>query len=144
MTVLQLSTSSYHRQFKLSYYLPVEILPSFKAEQLRCYLDSDGKPVGLTTWAWLSEKQKRDIHETGRVLRSEEWVGGVHPFVNDWISEPAAFRAIMTEKRDIIFPNRVVSSLRHKSDGSVRRVNKWVGRNLQKSRIAKEPETQHR
>ena len=81
----------------------------------------------ITTWAWLSEKQKRDIHETGRALHSEEWVGGVHPFVNDWISEPTAFRAIMTEKRDIIFPNHVVSSLRRKPDGSVRRINKWTG-----------------
>lgn len=79
--------------------------------------------------------EAQDIHKTGRELQLKEWTGGVHPFVNDWITEPAAFRAVMTEKRDVVFPNHIVSSLRRKSDGSVRRVNKWTGRNLQKSQI---------
>lgn len=125
----QLAASPYHCQFKLSYYLPVEILPPLKASQLRCFLDAEGTPVGLTTWAWLSDTQRRDIHETGRALQPDEWKGGSHPFVNDWITEPRAFRAVMTEKRDVIFPDHIVSSLRRNPDGSVRRINKWVGRN---------------
>jgi hypothetical protein len=56
-------------------------------------------------------------------------LGGSHPFVNDWITEPSAFRAVMAEKRDVLFPDHIVSSLRRNPDGSVRRVNKWVGRN---------------
>ncbi len=135
VTIQQLATSPYHQQFKLSYYLPVEILPPLKAEQFRCFLDAEGHPVGLTTWAWLSDQQKQDIHKTGRELQPEEWTGGAHPFVNDWITEPAAFRAVMTEKRDVIFPNHTASSLRRNPDGSVRRVSKWTGRNLQKSQI---------
>jgi|GEM_PF-1576502 len=132
MAIQQLASSPYHRQFKLSYYLSVEILPPLEAGQLRCYLDADCHPVGLTTWAWLTHQQKQEVHSTGRELRSEEWVGGTHPFVNDWISEPWAFRAIMTEKRDVIFPTKIVSSIRRTSDGRVRRVNKWVGRTLQR------------
>lgn len=130
MTIGQLATSPYHQQFKLSYYLPVEILPPLKAEQFRCFLNAEGHPVGLTTWAWLTDQQKQDIHKTGRELQPEEWIGGEHPFVNDWITEPTAFRAVMTEKRDVIFPDHIVSSLRRNPDGSVRRVNKWTGRNL--------------
>jgi hemolysin-activating ACP:hemolysin acyltransferase len=129
VTIGQLATSPYHRQFKLSYYLPVEILPPLKASQLRCFLDAEGTPLGLTTWAWLSDDLRHDIHETGRALQPDEWTGGSHPFVNDWITEPRAFRAVMAEKRDVIFPDHIVSSLRRHPDGSVRRVNKWVGRN---------------
>lgn len=136
MTIQQLAASPYHQQFKLSYYLPVEILPPLKAEQFRCFLDAEGCPIGLTTWAWLSDRQKQDIHKTGRELHPEEWTGGQHPFVNDWITEPAAFRAVMTEKRDVIFPDHIVSSLRRNPDGSVRRVNKWVGRNLLRRKLS--------
>ncbi|SFL26962.1 ACP:hemolysin acyltransferase (hemolysin-activating protein), partial [Pseudovibrio ascidiaceicola] len=124
IAIQQLAASSYHEKFKLSYYLPVEILPPLLAGQLRCYLDVEGNPAGLTTWAWLSDKQKRDIHKTGRALKPEEWTGGMHPFVNDWITVPAAFRAVMAEKRDVIFPNHIVSSLRRNRDASIRRINK--------------------
>ncbi|KZL17210.1 RTX toxin acyltransferase family protein [Pseudovibrio axinellae] len=136
IAIQQLAASSYHEKFNLSYYLPVEILPPLLAGQLRCYLDVEGNPAGLTTWAWLSDKQKRDIHKTGRALKREEWSGGIHPFVNDWITVPAAFRAVMTEKRDVIFPNHIVSSLRRNRDASIRRVNKWAGRNLQKKAMS--------
>ena len=133
--------SPYHRRIKLSYYLPVEILPPLKARQHRSYWDIEGNPVGLTTWAWLSDHQKQHIHKTGRGLKSDEWTGGTHPFVNDWITEPRAFRAVMAEKRDEIFPNYIISSLRRHPDGSVRRVNKWTGRKLQKQKITTRPET---
>ena len=129
MTIELLAASPYHRQFKLSYYLPVEILPPLKAGQLRCFIDAEGTPLGLTTWAWLDDDLKRDIHDSGRALQPDEWTGGQHPFVNDWITEHRAFRAVMTEKRDVLFPDHIVSSLRRNPDGSVRRVNKWVGRN---------------
>lgn len=46
-----------------------------------------------------------------------------------------AYCAVITEKRDVIFPNYIASSLRRNPDGSVRRVNKWTGRNLQTSQI---------
>lgn len=133
VTIGQLADSPYHRQFKLSYYLPVEILPPLKANQLRCFLGAEGTPLGLTTWAWLSDDLRHDIHKTGRALQPDEWTGGSHPFVNDWITEPRAFRAVMAEKRDVLFPDHIVSSLRRNTDGSVRRVNKWVGRNLQRA-----------
>jgi hypothetical protein len=38
-------------------------------------------------------------------------------------------RAVMAENRDVLFPDHIVSSLRRNPDGSIRRVNKWVGRN---------------
>ncbi len=59
MTIQQLATSPYHQQFKLSNYLPVEIVPPLKAEQFRCFLNAKGEARGLVTWAWLNDVAKK-------------------------------------------------------------------------------------
>ena len=61
-------------------------------------------------------------------------------FFNDWITEPKAFRAAMTHMTEGKSPDEIASSLRRNPDGSVRRVNKWVGKNIQKSQIEKRSE----
>lgn len=140
MTIQQLATSTYHQQFKLSYYLPVEILPSLMAKQVQCYVGSDGSPLGLVTWAWLSKPVQNDLHSSGRALEDVEWSEGSCLFFNDWITEPTAFRAAMTHMTERKFPDEIASSLRRNPDGSVRRVNKWVGKNRQKAQIEKRSE----
>jgi cytolysin-activating lysine-acyltransferase len=135
MTIQQLATSPYHQQFKLSYYLPIEILPPLKAKQFRCFLNAEGHPVGLVTWAWLSDVVRKEAHNSGRALTISEWSGGAHLFFNDWITDAEIFRAAMAQMTHEVFPNETASSLRRNPDGSVRRINKWTGRNLQKSQI---------
>jgi hemolysin-activating ACP:hemolysin acyltransferase len=136
MAIQQLAISPYHQQFKLSYYIPVEILPSLRSKQVQCYLNADGNPLGLVTWAWLTEKVKQDIHVSGRALEIVEWSEGSHLFFNDWITVPTAFRTAMAHMTQTIFPNEIASSLRRNSDGSVRRVNKWVGRMSQAKKMS--------
>lgn len=140
MAIQQLATSAYHQKFKLSYYLPIEILPPLMAKQVQCYVGLDGNPLGLVTWAWLSKPVQTDLHSSGRALEAVEWSEGFRLFFNDWITEPAAFRAAMTHMTERKFPDEIASSLRRNPDGSVRRVNKWVGKNLQKSQIEKRAE----
>jgi cytolysin-activating lysine-acyltransferase len=135
ITIQQLATSPYHQQFKLSYYLPVEILPPLKAKQVRCFLNAKGEARGFVTWAWLNDVVKKELHTSGRALTISEWSSGAHLFFNDWITDPEIFRAAMTQMTHEVFPNETASSLRRNPDGSVRRVNKWTGRNLQKSQI---------
>ncbi|SFL27001.1 hypothetical protein SAMN04488518_1393, partial [Pseudovibrio ascidiaceicola] len=45
-------------------------------------------------------------------------------FTIDWITSSSVFRSVMAEKRDVIFPNHIVSSLRRNRDASIRRINK--------------------
>ncbi|XAT61234.1 toxin-activating lysine-acyltransferase [Rhodobacteraceae bacterium Araon29] len=132
MTIQQLAASPYHQQFNLAYYLPVEILPPLQAKQLRCFVDAAGNPVGLTTWAWLSDASKHDVHITGRALQSLEWSGGSNLFFNDWITDPKAFRPATANMAQDIFPTKTASSLRRNPDGSVRRINTWKGRKVQR------------
>jgi cytolysin-activating lysine-acyltransferase len=136
MTIQQLASSPYHQQFKLSYYLPVEILPPLKAEQFRCFLNAKGEARGLVTWAWLNDVAKKEVHTSGRALTISEWSSGPNLFFNDWITDPEIFRAAMIQMTHEVFPNETASSLRRKADGSVRRINKWTGRNLQKLQVA--------
>lgn len=75
------------------------------------------------------------MHSTGRSLAETEWTSGSNPFVNDWITDPSVFASVMREMREEIFADHVVTSIRRKLDGSIRRVNRWVGRGLQRRTI---------
>lgn len=130
MTIGQLATSLYHQQFKLSYYLPVEILTPLKVVQFRCFLDATGEARGLVTWAWLNDVAKNEVHSSGRALTIPEWASGRNLFFNDWITDPEIFRAAMVQMTSEVFPNEIASSLRRRSNGSIRRVSRWSGKNV--------------
>lgn len=136
MTIEMMASSTYHQRFGLADYLPVEILPPIKAGQFKCYLDQRGAPLGIMTWAWISEDELEEICNTGRSLEHWEWTSGAQPFINDWLAEPSAFKVVMREMRDSIFCDHTVTCLRRALDGSVQRVSsKRMGRKLQRSKI---------
>lgn len=128
LAIHHLAQSPYHRQFPLFAYLPIEILPPLRAGQLRSYIGINGEPFGMIAWAKLSDDIRDDVHASGRPIQPNEWCSGPNPFVNDWISEAPAFAPMKAEIRDTIFPNDIFTSIRRNSNGSVRRVNRWRGR----------------
>lgn len=135
MTIEMDASSPYYHDTTISDYLPVEILPPIEAGQFKCYLNKRGAPLGVVTWAWLSEDKLEEICNTGRPLEHWEWTSGTQPFVNDWFTEPSAFKVVMKEMRDSIFCDHTATGLRRALDGRVRRVSKWTGRKLQRSKI---------
>ena len=121
-----LAQSPYHRQFALRQYFPVEIFPALRSRQMHFYLTKEGIPTAMITWAWLNEDVERDIHETGRALRTDEWQCGDRLFFNDWITPYGntreTVRAVMRE----LFPEiSQATSIRRNPDGSVRKINRW-------------------
>ncbi|MEC3862328.1 toxin-activating lysine-acyltransferase [Mesobacterium sp. TK19101] len=129
-----LAQSEYHRQFKLGDYFRVEILPALWCGQTRFYLTEEGIPTALVTWAWLSEEVQHDVHKTGRALTEDEWNCGDRLFFNDWITPYDNIREVLHDMTHNIFPDEVATSLRRNPDGTVRRVNRWTGVNLRKTR----------
>lgn len=129
-----LALSGYHRNFRLADYLCVEILPALSAGQLRFYLTDEGIPTGMVTWAWLSADIERQIHETGRALSSGDWRCGERLFFNDWITPYENIREVLHDMTHNIFPDQRATGLRRNPDGSVRRVNRWTGAKLRKSK----------
>jgi len=139
LAIYHLSASRYHRQFPLSYYLPVELLPPLRCGQLRNYVSEEGKPQGLISWAWTSAATIAELHKSGRALQNKEWRAGSKLFFNDIVTEPGMLRSVMAEMQGVMFPNEKGSSLRREPDGSVRRINYWAGRNRQKFYSTSEP-----
>jgi cytolysin-activating lysine-acyltransferase len=125
-----LSRSVYHRQLPLGPYLRTEILPPSHLGQCRFYLQDNGMPTALVTWAWLSQEVEADLHATGRALTWDEWTCGDRLFFNDWITPYDNVRAVAFDLTHNVFPDRVATSLRRNADSTVRRVNRWTGANL--------------
>jgi cytolysin-activating lysine-acyltransferase len=128
IAVAMMAQAPYHGQFKLGRYLTREVLPAVERGQCAGYVDGDGQAVGFVSWAFLDEQSHTEILATGRSLRSDEWTCGPHLFFNDWISDKSAFRPIMAEMTQTRFADYIATSLRRNMDGSVRRINRWVGK----------------
>ena len=122
-----LAHSPYHSQLEVGPYFDIEIMPPLERNQVRFYISEEGVPNGMVTWAWLSKEVELEVHQTGRALSADEWLCGDRLFFNDWIAPFGGSRKIAHDLVNNIFPNHTASSLRRNKDGSVRKVNRWLG-----------------
>lgn len=122
-----LSASKYHKQHLVGSYFHTEVLPALHAGQCRFYLTSENIPTAMVTWAWLSEDVEKDIHTSGRALKYDEWNCGDRLFFNDWITPYNNIKEVLKDMTHNLFPHEIATSLRRRPDGSVRRINRWVG-----------------
>lgn len=129
-----LAQSPYHRKHAVGSYLRAEVLPALWANQARFYRSAEALPVALVTWAWLSEEVEKEVHTTGRALQRDEWNCGERLFFNDWITPYDNIREVLHDMTHNIFPDEVATSLRRRQDGSVRRINRWTGVNLRRTK----------
>lgn len=125
-----LSRSDYHRQFNMNTYLQIEILPPIRKGQVKFYLDEEGMPMAMITWAWLSDEIEKDVISTGRALNEDEWFSGEKLFCNDWITPCNNLRKVVHDISTNMFPDQIGTSVRRNPDGSVRKINRWVGKNI--------------
>ena len=125
-----LAQSPYHKQHKVGDYFRAEILPALWVNQARFYLTEEGIPTAMVTWAWLTETVEADVHSTGRALFHEEWKSGDRLFFNDWITPYNNIRDVLHDMTHNIFPDEIATSIRRNPDGSVRRINRWTGKNI--------------
>ncbi|APX11356.1 toxin-activating lysine-acyltransferase [Tateyamaria omphalii] len=129
-----LAQSDYHRVLPLASYMEVEIIPPVMAGQFKIYNDEDGMPEGMVTWAWINETVEAGLHQTGRSLRADEWQSGDRLFFNDWLSPETGMRRMLRDMTTHRFPDHVASAIRHNPDGTVRKINRFIGRNVPRTR----------
>ena len=122
-----LALSPYHKEHKLGDYFRVEILPALWVNQARFYLSEEGIPSAMVTWAWLKEDVEKDVHATGRALTRDEWKCGNRVFINDLIAPYQNSQEVIKDIKNNVFAHHKATSLRRNKDGSVRRVNQWMG-----------------
>jgi len=121
-----LARSQYHRQPELGRYFNIEIFPALRQQQVRFYLTPEGIPTAMITWAWLDEDVEREVQDTGRALRADEWKSGERLFLNDWVTPFGNTREVAKDVMNNVFPDaRVATSLRRNPDGTVRRIKRW-------------------
>ena len=125
-----LARCEYHQKFEMGEYLGIEILPPLWCDQARYYLNDDGIPTAMITWAWLNEGVEQDVHATGRALTEGEWNCGTRLFFNDWLTPYGNTRDVLKDMTHNVFPNEVATSLRRNPDSTIRRINRWTGINL--------------
>lgn len=122
-----LSNSTYHGGLPMAMYMNTEIYPPIIHRQCCFYFDEFGKPVALVTWAWLSAEIEREVLKSGRQLSQDDWCSGNNLFFNDWICPYKNVRSVVNDMRQNIFPDQIASSVRRNPDGTVRKVNRWIG-----------------
>jgi cytolysin-activating lysine-acyltransferase len=125
-TLELLTISDYHKTYSVHEYFSRQILPPLALGQVKFYLDEDGSPVGMVSWARISEEVKEDLLESERPLKPSEWGSGEHVFINDFIATRKNSRHIIRDMMTNEVPDAATaSSLRRNPDGSVNKINRW-------------------
>ena len=74
-------------------------------QQIKCYFNTMGRPVGLLMWAWVTEGVLARLRSQATFppqLHQSEWQEGDIPFVVDLVSLPHTytFRAMASDARE--------------------------------------------
>lgn len=127
MCLWLLSQSKYHSQWSIQD-VDLEIVPALRHTQFRLYFDEQQNPIGLATWAWLSDSAKEKVLNNQGPLTFDEWRSGDHLMFNDYIAPWGHARAILNDLRNQVFPHKTAFSLGRHPDGSIRKQYQWKGR----------------
>ena len=124
------SVSDYHSDQDVAIWIDEDFLPPVRHGQAKLYTDMAGKPIGLFTWAWLSDELFQAVVYSDYDLEEDEWNCGKNMYVHDLIAPHGSVRKLVYDMTHNVFPDEIAVSLRRNSDGSVRRVNCWTGVNV--------------
>jgi hemolysin-activating ACP:hemolysin acyltransferase len=130
MALALFASSPLHRKFRPARYFPVHVMPALKLGQARVYLDLDGQATAFITWAWLSDAVEAEFLSSGRAPTQEDWTSGNRAFVHDWVALPRGTHVVVRDLKYGLFRDHVVTGIRRRSDGSVRKIGRWIGANV--------------
>jgi cytolysin-activating lysine-acyltransferase len=115
--------SPMHRRMQLEEVGALLLVP-LAMNQLRRWRRG-GAPVGLATWAWLSEEAEAHFLAEGTVPEGA-WRSGGRLWFVDVIAPFGDARAICAELRRIIPEGAVAHSARWGGDGSLRKIGRFT------------------
>ena len=125
-----LAHSNTHNGFRAGRYLNLQFIPPLLRQQIRIYFNEKAEPVGVVTWGWVTALTKKEMIENSRNIRADEWYGGDNLLFNDFVAPYGGVRAIIADLTANIFPQYKAFSVRRNADGTVRKVNHWIGKTL--------------
>jgi cytolysin-activating lysine-acyltransferase len=123
-----LSTSELHMQFHFKSYMIVEIFPPVINEQLILFSMIPGEDVFcFVSWAIIKEETYNEMIQNNRSLYYDEWNSGNMLFFNDFVANHSAFEVVRFLTKNN-FKGYVATSIRRTVNGSVRCLNRWIGK----------------
>ena len=130
--VLLAAASKTHRGFPVADVVEI-LLPPVDLNQFRIYHDQNNRPIGLVTWAWMTQAVY-DRYRAGRVvLGANEWSGGDLLVMTDFIAPYGHAKGIIQDLRGNIFPDETAYVLRFDAAGKPRiKAHEWRGVNVGK------------
>ncbi len=123
-----LAYSNTHNGFRAGRYLNLQLIPPLLSQQFRIYVNEKEEPVGLVTWGWVTALTKKEMIENSRNIRADEWHGGKHLLFNDFVAPWGGVRTIIADLTTNVFLKHKAFSVRRNTDGTVRKVNHWIGK----------------
>lgn len=130
ITLLMLS-SEVHRKYLIDD-IGATFLPAIHLNQFRLYKNKDGDPIGLVTWAFLSNDLDKKYQNGTAQLKLEDWKSGDNGWIIDFIAPYGHARQIIKDLRQNIFPNKKGKALRVKKDGKIKGILNLFGTNSRK------------
>ena len=105
--------------------------PPMHLNQFRIYRKGD-RPIGMITWAWLSEEVEKQ-YVTGKYnLKPKDWNGGDRGWVIDFMAPFGHTKQIVHDLKHNIFPDKVGKAIRMTPDGKIKGIWKLHGANCMK------------
>lgn len=127
------SVSEVHQQWPVGC-IHQWLLPAITNQQYRLY-HHEGRPVGLITWAWLSEEVETTYVRNPKSLDPKQWKSGDRLWFPDFIAPFGHARKIFIDLKNNIFPNDVARTLRYRKDSDTMKIKYVHGANaLEKAR----------
>ena len=108
-------------------------LPAIHLNQFRIYRNKDGDPIGIVTWAFLSDKNQEDYQKGLRSLKLEDWNSGDNGWIIDFIAPFGHAKQIIKDLRANIFPDKEGRALRITKNGEIKGIWKLRGTNFIKN-----------
>lgn len=124
--------SNVHRRYLIDD-IGAMFLPAIHLNQFRIYKNKNGDPVGLITWAFLSNEIEEQFQKGKRNLKLDDWKSGNNGWVIDFIAPFGHTKQIIKDLRDNIFPDKQGKALRINNDGTIRGIWQFHGSDFLKS-----------
>lgn len=108
-------------------------LPAIHLNQFRLYKNKDNDPIGLVTWAFLSDELDKKYQKGGIKLKLEDWKGGSNIWIVDFIAPFGHAKQISKDLKNSIFASQKGKAMRITREGKIKGIWNLFGAQYRKN-----------
>ena len=123
-----LAGSSYHAKMTIGGYLEEDVLPPLNLGYVKVFIEK--QPTGLVTWGFLDNGRLQNILSGERTVTNDDWGSGDCLMIHDVVATHNNLRQVVSWIKSEVLPGRIGVSIRRAGDGTIQRINRWKGVNV--------------